>query len=270
MTINLKLDIVIIRCINLTLVLSVISIKKYNEKTYFMFALFCFILIFHIILSFLSWVSFYPSHKKNRSYYEIIEDEKYDKLFRKNFPFLSKYSGFLMFTPIVYFFIYCQFSRIDFAINSRNIVPILLGIMFALIPMFFIYHKVDYDYQLRDKEMRKKNPNIGLGMYIFAYSISVVLSFSSIHFLNYSLDFSQGEENNVVVNESKYYTTHSSKGGTTHHYKISFYPDVGGLRTLEVPSELQSRTKKDDKLILYLKKGFFGLPYISSSKILVK
>ena len=227
-------------------------------------------LIIHFIIGALSYASFAPNTStKNKSYSQIIADEKYAKLFNKNFPYLAKYSWIYIAVPFIYHMIYFWLSRIDYTEQNLRISTIIFIIIISLGYMFIQTINVSNEYQTRDKEMRNKKPFIIIGIFIFIYCTSVLSGLTTVHFFNYALDFSTGEENIVTIINSEHYITRGTKGGTTHHYKISFEPSVGGHYYLEVPSSLQARAKPKDQLKLYVKNGFFGMPYISSKKILL-
>lgn len=224
----------------------------------------------HFIVAFISFLSFMPNTgTKNRTSYQIAQDRKYAELFYRNFPFLSTYSFVFLFGPVFYFMIYFWLSRIDFTDQPLGIKPIINIIVCSLAFMVILSIKVGKEYQERDWAMKQKSPFIIVAFLIFIYSVSAVCGTTLVHFGNYTLDFfSSGEEHIVTITKSEHYTTRGSKGGTTHHYKIHFSPSVGGHYYLEVPSSLQERAKEKDQLKLYVKNGFFGIPYISSKKIL--
>ena len=223
-----------------------------------------------MIIALMAHASFMPDlSTKNKTPSQISSDRYYANLFKRNFPFVNRWIGFYLFTPMVYYFIYYIFSRIDFVLDSRSVVPFIDAIGIACAIMYLLYTKIFPEYNLRNFEMRRTKPHIGLSLCIFVYSVSMSCGFSIIHFGNYALNaFSEGEEQIVTITASKYYVTRGSRSSTSH-YEIHFTPPIGGHNYLDVPPALQRRAQKDDKLKLYLKSGFFGMPYIGSKKILV-
>ena len=232
----------------------------------------CYIVIgIHFLISLISYWSFTPNTSiKNKSDYQIAQAQKYDKLFRKNFPFLSSYSGLFFFGPFFYFSIYFWLGRIDIVDEPLKTAPFITIIMFSLSIMTLLLFKISDEYHSRDFEIKNKHPFIGLGIYIYIFSVSILCGFTITHFGNYALDFSTGEEHIVTITKSVHYTTRGPKRGVNHHYEIHFMPQVGGHEYLDVPSSLQQRAKENDQLKLYVKNGFFGIPYISSRKELNK
>ena len=237
-----------------------------------MFYIFIVLLFVHLIISIFAYTSFMPDlSTKNKTPLQIQNDRHYDTVFSKNFPFLKKWGGFFFLIPVIYLFLYFLISDINFAVNSTNILPFIYSVSLALGIMFFLQTKVTPEYNIRSFEMRRLAPNIGFSITIFVYAVSMLCSFSMIHFGNYTLyAFAKGEDHIVTISDSKHYTTRGSKGGTKHHYEIHFYPEVGGHSFIEVDSSFQRSANKGDRMKLFLKKGFFGLPYISSDKHLVR
>ena len=226
--------------------------------------------IIHFVVAVITFFSFMPdTSTKNRSEYQIAQNRKYAELFNRNFPFLSVYSFILLFGPFIYYIIYFWLSRIDFCDQPLGPKAIINIIVCTLAIMFLLVIRVNKEYQERDWAMKQRKPFIAIEILLFLYTTSAICGTTLVHFGNYALDFfSTGEKHVVTITKSEHYTTRGSKGGTTHHYVIRFGPSVGGHERLEVPSSLQSRAKENDKLTLYVKNGFFGIPYISSKKIL--
>ena len=131
-----------------------------------------------------------------------------------------------------------------------------------------------------------KNLKLGFAVYLYIISSSIISGITLVHFGNYALDSSVGEEHIVTIVFSQHYIS----GGTSekplhqrkdysdnvyhsakiHHYKVSFTPEVKDFSELNVPKEVQENAKINDKLKLYVKNGYFGLPYISSNRVLIK
>ena len=99
------------------------------------------------------------------------------------------------------------------------------------------------------------------------YAASIVLSAMIIHYTNIALDFSKKEEHIVIVTDSLHSTSRGEKSGTIDHYEIYFTPSIKNLNRIKVKEYQQRITKTNDKLKLYLKKGLFGLPYITNEII---
>lgn len=117
--------------------------------------------------------------------------------------------------------------------------------------------------------MKNLFPKIIYGIIAYIYFFSVFLGMTTIHISNYALDFSQGEEHIVYVTKTNTRVSGGTKGSTTH-YEIHYQPDVLGVYKIEVPEMLQQSVKQGDKLKLYLKKGLFGIPFISGNIKIIK
>ena len=130
------------------------------------------------------------------------------------------------------------------------------------------------------------NFKLSFAVYLYIYSVSVLCGISIVHSANYALDTSTGEEHIVNITFMQEFTT----GGTSekptnkyrdltnkdystvtkYHYKFTFSPEVKGKSSLEVTKEIYEQAKIGDNLKLYVKNGFFGLPFISSNRVVVK
>ncbi len=120
--------------------------------------------------------------------------------------------------------------------------------------------------------MKRLRPNFGLYLIIFIISDSFLCSIAVAHFLNTALDFFKAEEKIVeIYNTDMTLTEHSGKKGKYYkrHFNIYFSPEIGGVSSFEVSHSKFGNYWKGDRLKLFVKKGFFGMPYISKERIII-
>ena len=225
------------------------------------------ILLIHGFIAFSLSAAYYPPEGGKTK--EIKErNNKLNKTFKKNLPFFTKIL-LMVWLPIIYWFIYMHFSPINtlYNLENNNIWFYIIGFSLGFICLFF--PRLKKEYGLRDEEMKNLEPNIIYGIIAYLYFFSVFLGMTTIHISNYALDFSSGEEH--IVNVTKTNTRASS--GTksfTMHYEIHYQPDIQGVYKIDVSKELQQCVKQGDRLKLFLKKGLFGIPFISGNIEIVK
>ena len=233
--------------------------------------------LIHCLLAFVSFLSFVPITIKK-------EDKAYNDEFIKVFPFLSKFSWIFLVVPIIYFLLYFAFCNNDSILEDiGNITPLIYILCFSAVIML-----VPFILTIKKYKAHKSDTNFKLGFaaYLYIYSVSVLCGITIVHCANYALDSSTGEENIVNITFMEDYTTggtsekarHKQKSttdthyttGTKYHYKFTFSPEVKGKSSLEVTKDVYEEAKIGDKLKLYVKNGFFGLPFISSNRIVIK
>ena len=236
------------------------------------------LLIINLIDALISFICFIPiSTRKN-------EENEYNEEFKKAYPFLSYLSWPFLVVPVVYFIFYFAFSTIDFTLGERNkFEPLIYSVCFSVVIMFIqiIATIINNKTHKTDKKIK-----LGFAVYLYIISSSIISGITLVHLGNYALDSSLGEEHIVTIVFSQHYVSggssekslHQRKDNTDnvyhsaeiHHYKVSFTPEVKDFSELNVPKEVQKNAKINDKLKLYVKNGYFGLPYISSNRILIK
>ena len=236
------------------------------------------LLIINLIDALISFICFIPiSTRKN-------EEKEYNEEFKKAYPFLSYWTWPFLVVPVVYFIFYFAFSTIDFTLGELNkFEPLIYSVCFSVVIMFIqiiatiINNKTHKTY---------KKIKLGFAVYLYIISSSIISGITLVHLGNYALDSSLGEEHIVTIVFSQHYVSggssekslHQRKDNTDnvyhsaeiHHYKVSFTPEVKDFSELDVPKEVKKNAKINDKLKLYVKNGYFGLPFISSNRILIK
>ena len=235
-------------------------------------------LIINLIDALISFFCFIPISTKKTA------EKDYNEDFKKAYPFLSYWSWPFLVVPVVYFIFYFAFSTIDFTFGDLDkFEPLIYTACFSVAIMFIqtIATIINHKTHKTDKLV-----NLGFAVYLYIISSSIISGITLVHFGNYALDSSLGEEHIVTIVFSQQYVS----GGTSekplhqrtdntdnvyhsaeiHHYKVSFSPEVKDFSELNVPKEVQENAKINDKLKLYVKNGYFGLPYISSNRVLVK
>lgn len=226
--------------------------------------------VFHFIVAVISVSIFGPDYNSKHKTEQQKEIAKiYNKLFYKNFPYLTIFV-ITWFIIISVYWLYYSFAKIGLILDAISLKTIAYMIAFSLgyICLFgFILKK---EYCASDEEFRNKHPWLNKSIKVFLYSSCVLLGISTVHFADYTFDYSNGEEHIVTVTKSIYYSKKGSKGGTSHHYEIHFEPEVCGVRWLRVSPELQQSANQDDKLSLCLKEGLFGIPYFTKDKKVLK
>lgn len=233
--------------------------------------------IIHCLLAFVSFLSFVPITIKK-------EDKAYNDEFIKVFPFLSKFSWIFLAVPVVYFILYFSFCNNDSILEDiGNIMPLLYILCFSVVIMIVPFILTIKKYKAHKSD---NNFKLGFAVYLYIYSVAVLCGISIVHCGNYALDSSAGEEHLVNITFIQEFTT----GGTSekptnkyrdltnkdystvtkYHYKFTFSPEVKGKSSLEVTKEVYEQAKIGDKLKIYVKNGFFDLPFISSNRVVVK
>ncbi|MBP5470071.1 MAG: hypothetical protein J6Z11_12595 [Candidatus Riflebacteria bacterium] len=225
------------------------------------------LLFLHGFIAFSLSAAYYPPEGGKTK--EIKErNNNYNKTFKKNLPFFTKIL-LMVWLPIIYWFIYMFFSPLNtlYNLENNNIWFYIIG--FSLVYICLLFPRLKKEYSLRDEEMKKLEPNIIYGIIAYLYFFSVFLGMTTIHISNYALDFSPGEEHIVNITKTN---TRASGGikGSTIHYEIHYQPDIQGVYKIDVSKELQQCVKQGDRLKLFLKKGLFGIPFISSNITFIK
>ena len=233
--------------------------------------------LIHCLLASVSFLSFVPITIKK-------EDKAYNDEFIKVFPFLSKFSWIFLVVPIIYFLFYFALSNNDSVLEDiQNIKPLYYILCFSVVIMIVPFISTIKNYKAHKSD---NNFKLGFAVYLYIYSVSVLCGITIVHCANYALDSSAGEENIVNITFMEEYTTggtsekalHKQKSTTDtnyttvtkYHYKFTFSPEVRGKSSLEVSKEVYEQAKIGDKLKLYVKNGFFDLPFISSNRVVVK
>ena len=236
------------------------------------------LLIINLIDALISFFCFAPISTRKK------EENDCNEVFKKAYPFLSYWSWIFLIMPVVYFIFYFAFSTIDFTLGELDkYEPLIYMVCFSVAIMFIQIVATIINHKTHKTDRKEK---LGFAIYLYIISSSVISGIALVHFGNYALDSSFGEEHIVNIVFSKHYIS----GGTSekplhqrkdysdrvyhsaeiHHYKVSFTPEVKDFSELNVPKEVQENATENDKLKLYVKNGYFGLPYISSNRILVK
>lgn len=236
------------------------------------------LLIINLIDALISFICFIPiSTRKN-------EENEYNEEFKKAYPFLSYWSWPFLVVPVAYFIFYFAFSTIDFTLGDLDkFEPLIYMSCFSVA---FIFVQTIATIINHKSHKTDKNLKLGFAVYLYIISSSIISGITLVHFGNYALDSSFGEEHIVSIVFSQHYDSggtsekplHQRKDNTDnvyhsaeiHHYKVSFSPEVKDFSELNVPKEVQENAKINDKLKLYVKNGYFGLPFISSNRILIK
>ena len=231
---------------------------------------FIFVFVIHFVIAILSCASFFPSFgTRNKTPAQIDKDKEYCELFSQNFPFLSFCSIIFFFLfPVFYIIISLIEWNIEFIDQPLSAFAGISLIIISLTIMILLIIIVGKEYLNRDSKIKKEHHFIGIGIFIFIYSFSILLGNLTVHLLN-PFDFFTGEEHIVTITKSEQYTTRGSKGRTSNHYVIHFEPHVCGYTSLRVSKSFQEKAKEKDQLKIYVKNGLFGIPFLSSNKILI-
>ena len=244
-----------------------------------MYYLFFLLLVIHFILLFVAEGMTFPHKRRRRRYSRSYSDdsaeiEYFEKVFAKNFPFLSDTHILFIFVPFLYYLYVLLFAKELYLPDFKGIVPVIWIGFFALSFMVFLYSKVKEDYYKMDSEMKRIYPNFGLYLIVFVYSSSIVCSMATVQFLNSALDFFKAEEKIVtIVKTDIEYSESSSRYGRkryTPHYYVYFTPEIGGRDKFEVSKSKFGDYWKEDKVQLFVKKGFCGMPYLSKKNNIIK
>ncbi len=229
------------------------------------------ILIIHFVVFVITFEIISPDYsRKNKTPEQIRKAQVYAESYERNYPFTSKITFFLLICSFIYFFSYIFLSKINTIYSAIGIKTIVYLVSLSAISLFFLMSKALSEYDNSEFIFRRDHPNFKIPLIICIYTASVIFSFLTIHFTNYALDFSKGEEHIVTVTQSLHRTTRGSKGRTNHHYEIYFNPPIKNISMIDVSSHQQSITHDNDQLKLYLKNGVFGIPYIDSKMEIVK
>ncbi|MBQ3644230.1 MAG: hypothetical protein II961_06500 [Candidatus Riflebacteria bacterium] len=229
--------------------------------------LFGLILFLHGFMAFLLCIACYPPQGGKTE--EIKErNNKRNKIFKKNLPFFTKIL-LMVWLLIIYWYVYDHFSPLNTlkTLENNNIWFYVVGFSLGYICLFF--STIKKEYSLRDEEMKNLYPKIIYGIIAYIYFFSVFLGMTTIQISNYALDFSQGEEHIVYVTKTNTRVSGGTKSSRIH-YEIHYQPDILGVSKIEVPEELQQCVKQGDRLKLFLKKGLFGIPFISGNIKIIK
>ena len=237
-----------------------------------------FIAIDLFVLMIIDKLAFPHINKKRRSSYSSPEDIYYEKVFKKNFPFLSEYYFVFIVFPIFYFILNFIWNKNIYLVNIQSLIPIIWVSLIALIIFAFLYSKVFEGFYGMDSEMKRLRPNIGLYLIIFIISVSFLCSIAVAHFLNSALDFFKAEEKIVdIYNTGMTFTERIGKNRHgdgekvyKQHYNVYFSPEIGGIGSFEVSQSEFGNYRKGDRVKLFIKKGFLGMPYISKERIIIK
>ena len=106
-------------------------------------------------------------------------------------------------------------------------------------------------------------------IFLYLYSVSVLISCALIYNANHFLDNSAPIEHKVKVLEARTYVTGSGKS-RTRHYDLTVEPPICGLKIVEVPKENFRLCHKGINVKLYVGNGLFGQRYLTKKMELVK
>ena len=116
---------------------------------------------------------------------------------------------------------------------------------------------------------RKRGNSLLKPIFLYLYSVSVLISCALIYNANHFLDNSAPIEHKVKVLEARTYVTGSGKS-LTRHYDLTVEPPICGLKIVEVPKENFRLCHKGINIKLYVGNGLFGQRYLTKKMELVK
>ena len=228
--------------------------------TLLLISFFLFLLSSAFILSFFKQEDKFPNGKSRK---EKADEKLRNEIMQKGLSpvitvfFLSILIGII--ETITYNI--CDINVINGTISTKALI---FYSIFTLLIMFGLYKKiVSNGYSEIDENFRDKG--LSICILLFIYSSSSLHAYFIFHFVNYALDFRQGETQIVTVLEThRISPSKSSKGSHEYTYEITFSPIIRGKNRINVSERLYSWVKPNDRLILIIKEGALGLPYISS------
>ena len=226
------------------------------------------ILSIHILLFIISAIDIIPFEpKKNTKPIIIKEIRKYNVALKRFFPFTIKFIIILLISLFFYPAIFIKsFSDYNIIYSEVNRVTLICFLILSGLILFFLTKKVRKEYNNCDIHFKNKHSSLLLRISFCIYAASIVLGAMITHYTNFALDFSKKEEYVVSVTNSVCSHSNVNKVGS-YHYEIYFTPSIKNIGRIKVNEYQQAITKKNDKLKLYLKKGLFGLPYITDEII---
>ena len=229
------------------------------------------LLVIHILIFAITSIGLIPFEpKRNKKPEEIKKIKQYNTSIKRFFPFTIRFIIIFSIIMIFYPSIFLQsFSNYNIIYSEVNRVTLISFLVFSEITLFILIKKTRKEYNNCDVSFRKEHSSLKPQLFICMYAASIVLSAMIIHYTNIALDFSKEEEHIVKVTDSVKSISHGNKGRNSYHYDIYFTPSINNVNRIKVNEYQQSKTKANDKLKLYLKKGLFGLPYITNEIISV-
>ena len=217
----------------------------------------------------------FPSSRRSRfNYHEKTESDRFKEVFDQNFPFLSDNYSLIFFIPILLFLYFKAYNKNIYLENFVSIAPFIwVGVLSTSLIVFLYIRNID-DYKRMDPALKSTSPNIGFYLIFIMVSGSLLISLTTILCLNSGLDFSKGEERIVKIynRDSELEEIRTKKGKKKYKliYYIYFTPAIGGLDRFQVSESELGKYIKEDRIKLIVKKGFFGMPYISGDKVVIK
>ncbi len=225
------------------------------------------LIFMHLILGAIAFVNIIPS--KN--------DKEYKILFEKFFPYLHNVFyliGFICFAASCYSLYFQQinfqsnitYDNIDNIFNKYTVfIIIFFCIIYNLlmVPLFYTEYKKSYD------EVNKENPYFEYALWIWNYCSSFLLISTIIFVTNYKLDFSEAEEKTLNILENTQRTV-QGYGKNYTFYEVKIEPSVYSRDIISVPPMIHYSAKEGDKIKIKIKKGFYGVRYITNDMILIK
>lgn len=228
------------------------------------------LLTIHILVFVISSLGLIPIEPKMNAKPAVKrESRQYNVALKRFFPFTIRFIIIFYISAFFYPVIFFQsFSDYNIIYSEVNIITLICFLIISGIVLFFLIRKTRKEYNNSDMSFRKKHSSLKIQMFLCIYAASIVLGAMITHYTNFALDFSKKEEYIVSVTNSIHRTSHQAKGsGIIDYYEIYFTPSIKNLNRIKVNEYQQAITKKNDKLKLYLKKGLFGLPYITDEII---
>jgi hypothetical protein len=221
------------------------------------------IVIIHVVIVFISFLYYIPKRT------DIYGDFYYESEFNENFPIFSK-TGYWFFILLLIYIIVDHLWLNYFYFDSFEDSFFLIIIAVLALPIFGVLYKFYFEeiYFVSDK-FKEKRKFVVESIFLYLYSVSVLISCALIYNANHYLDNSAPIEHKVKVLEARTYVTGSGKS-RTRHYDLTVEPPICGLKIVEVPKENFRLCHKGINVKLYVGNGLFGQRYLTKKMELVK
>ena len=221
------------------------------------------IVIIHAVIAFLTFIYFIPKRT------DIYGDFYYESEFNDNFPIFSK-TGYWFFLLLLIYIMVDHIWLNYFYIDSFDDSSFIIIVAVLALPIFGILYKFYFEeISFVCDEFKKKRKFVVESIFLYLYSVSVLISCALIYNANHYLDYSDPIEHKVKVLEARTYVTGSGKS-RTRHYDLTVEPPICGLKIVEIPKEHFRLCHKGIFIKLYVGNGLFGQRYLTKKMELVK
>ncbi len=228
------------------------------------------IFISHLVINF---IFFILSFSLSRILDNIQNQDDKIELDNKDNILLKKQNNKILKINILLLFIatIIGLTAIYSTINSKIVyIDNMINFITFIIFIVFIVLSIKHYSLLYPKYKNSFNETLNIKKcsdYILCYISSFIIIFSLLFHANLLFDFSKQEEQISNIISSDNYSTFNGKS-RKHHYVLNIDPPFFDFFSIEVSPTLQQEAKKDDKIQLIKKNGFFGVRYIKVAKLI--